>query len=326
MGTGIISRDPNINIMNISSKKLRNKRSHGKRINRNKRKLRRSSISVADLFTIFKNNGRHNLLCKLSNLPVLKLHDILNECNSISHASPRYEIAQIIIAYCYFKLFPKISKAENVKRHFIKIQFINKGIDLIDLASIFRNSTVTDAIPNYFENIEPPILCYSYKKPTRGIIFNYASVSTDPDIDTNCPDSCDCENSPYRYDPCGHIITGDLNIVNDRDLIKFLKKGPKYRIPSKINWIDCRDIIEKALKSYCKSWIRREKVKESYALDDFINKCMAIVDIRIKHHETNYICIDNQQPLTKIKTKLKELGKKFVFVPADKAANNVVIV
>ncbi len=34
-----------------------------------------------------------------------------------------------------------------------------------------------------------------------------------------------CEHSPYRYDPCGHIITGDLNIVKDRDLIKFLKKG-----------------------------------------------------------------------------------------------------
>ena len=61
-------------------------------------------------------------------------------------------------------------------------------------------------------------------------------------------------------------------------------------------------------------------------MDDFIKKCMEIVDVRIKHHETNYKHLNTKAPISRIKNKLKELGKEFVFVPADKAANNVVVV
>ena len=53
-------------------------------------------------------------------------------------------------------------------RHFIKIPFIKKGIDLI-----FRDNTVESSIPDYFENKEPPIICYKYNKPIRSTIFNF---------------------------------------------------------------------------------------------------------------------------------------------------------
>ena len=65
---------------------------------------------------------------------------------------------------------------------------------------------------------------------------------------------------------------------------------------------------------------------ENGALDEFRKKCMSIVHIRIKHHEANYICSNPRMSVTRIKRKLKHLGEKFVFVPADKAANIVVIV
>ena len=45
--------------------------------------------------------------------------------------------------------------------HFIKIQFINKGIDFIDLPVIARDNTVESSIPNYFENKELLIICYN---------------------------------------------------------------------------------------------------------------------------------------------------------------------
>ena len=63
---------------------------------------------------IFKNNGRHNLLLKLSAIPASKLLDLLKETKTISYFSPKYEVVKIIIAFCYFKLFPKIDKPENV--------------------------------------------------------------------------------------------------------------------------------------------------------------------------------------------------------------------
>ena len=72
-------------------------------------------------------------------------------------------------------------------RHFIKIPFINKGIDFIDLPSIFRDNTVESSIPDYFENKEPPIICYKYNKPIRSTIFNFNKFVANLNIDTKTP-------------------------------------------------------------------------------------------------------------------------------------------
>ena len=77
----------------------------------------------------------------------------------------------------------------NHKRHFIKISFINKGMDFIDLPSIFRDKSVQSSILNYFKNCEVPIICYKYNKPIRRAIFNFNKLVSDLDIETCIPDS-----------------------------------------------------------------------------------------------------------------------------------------
>ena len=74
-------------------------------------------------------------------------------------------------------------------RHFIKNPFINRGIDFIDIPSIFRDDTVESSIPNYFENKEPPVICYKYNKPIRSTIFNFNKLVADLEIDSKIPDS-----------------------------------------------------------------------------------------------------------------------------------------
>ena len=39
-------------------------------------------------------------------------------------------------------------------RHFIKVQFVNKGIEFINLPSIFKDKSVISSIPSNFENKE----------------------------------------------------------------------------------------------------------------------------------------------------------------------------
>ena len=54
---------------------------------------------------------------------------------------------------------------------------------------------------------------------------------------------------------------------------------------------------------------------------------MKIVDIRIQHFKEHFTINNNhKKPISRIKHKLKELARKFAFVPADKAANNIIIV
>lgn len=49
---------------------------------------------------------------------------------------------------------------------------------LINLYSIFNDSTVQSFIPPYFDNTEPPIISYTYTKPSQSLIFNHTSVTS----------------------------------------------------------------------------------------------------------------------------------------------------
>ena len=70
-----------------------------------------------------------------------------------------------------------------------KFHFINKGIEFIDLHSIFKDNSVISSIPNYVNNSETPIICYKYNKPIRSTIFNSIKIVNDLDIDCNTPAS-----------------------------------------------------------------------------------------------------------------------------------------
>lgn len=182
-------------------------------------------------------------------------------------------------------------------------------------------------IPQYFENPDPPLICYQYKKPIRNIIFNYNKVTSDPNILESAPTSCECNSSKFVYEPAGHIITGDLNIISDKYLRSLFTKGPKYRIPSRIDFDKCRDVVEEALQNFCKRWSKKEGVKV-YALNEWMKEILEIIDIRIENFSKNPHLF--RQPkghsVRSIQNKLRLLHNKFVFAPADKAANNIIII
>ena len=100
-----------------------------------------------------------------------------------------YHTALLTRYYTQHALRPYIDSEMNRIRQYIKIPFMNKGIDFIDLPSIFRNNTVESSIPDYFENKEPPIICYKYNKPIRSTIFNFNKFGAILHIDTKTPDS-----------------------------------------------------------------------------------------------------------------------------------------
>ena len=89
------------------------------------------------------------------------------------------------MCYTQHALRPYIDSDINHIRHFIKIPFINKGIELIDLPSIFRDNTIISSIASYFEITESPIVCYKYNKPVRNTIFNVYKLVSDLDIETS---------------------------------------------------------------------------------------------------------------------------------------------
>ena len=87
----------------------------------------------------------------------------------------------MIMAFSFNKLFPRIP-ALPPKTHFIRIKFVNQGLDLLNISEIFWDHRVTCKIPQYFENLDPTLICYQYRNPIRNIIFNYNQVISDADV------------------------------------------------------------------------------------------------------------------------------------------------
>lgn len=325
--SGNISKDPAIDIFSIFSIRKRKTRSHGIRRNGNIKRKSRLSMSVQDLHNILIQTGKHAMLSRLSSLPISSIRSIDEQADKIYlRTDPLIKTATLIQSYTQHVLRPHIDKESNHKRHLFKLQFLNKGIDFIDLQSIFRDKNVMDAIPNYFKNLESPIICYKYKKPIRNVIFNYNKIVSDLDIDVNTPNSCDCLSSKFCYKPVGHIITGNFDIITDKRLKNLLTKGPKYRLPSFIDFDACRNHIAEAIQDFSIKWCRREHA-DANALSEWKKKIFDIIDTRIAFYKSNNHLLPPRPRVTlrHLKHGIADFHSKYVLTPADKASNNVII-
>ena len=130
------------------------------------------------------------MLSFLSSLPISVLRILDTEANNFYDRNHQlYDAA--LLTRCYTQM-PSVHLSiltKNHKRHFIKIPFVNKEIEFIDLPSIFKDRSVTSSIPTYFQNSEPPIICYKYNKPIRNTVFNFNKRVSDLDIHENTPET-----------------------------------------------------------------------------------------------------------------------------------------
>ena len=108
------------------------------------------------------------MLSFLSSLPISVLRILDTEANKFYDRNTQiYDAAPLTRCYTQHALRPFIDSETNHRRHFIKIPFINKGIEFTDLPSIFKDRAVSSSIPTYFQNSEPLIICYKYNKVKR---------------------------------------------------------------------------------------------------------------------------------------------------------------
>ena len=188
---GNIYKMPDFSLLECKRRKTR---FHGKRKNGNiKRKTcaeKCINTSLKDLSIALNNHGQHGLLSFLSPLPISVLRNLELEANKCyNRANKLYKAALLTRCYVQHFLSPYIDSEVNHKRHFITIPFINKGMEFIDLQSIFKDNLVISSITNYFNNSETPTICYKYNKPIRSSIFNFNKIVNDINIDSNTPDS-----------------------------------------------------------------------------------------------------------------------------------------
>ena len=91
--------------------------------------------------------------------------------------SAECRVTAIILDTAQYRLFRPVCSdilSTDVKTHFIKLDFLNKGIDAVNLSSILRSKSVIETVPTYFKEKEPPIISYTYTNTIANKIFNFS--------------------------------------------------------------------------------------------------------------------------------------------------------
>ena len=123
----------------------------------------------------------------------------------------------------------------------------------------------------------------------------------------------------------GHIVTGNLKVITDSRICSVISKGPKYRFPAHIDFNKCRETIASALNDYCTRWCKREHV-ESNAFNNWKLKIFKIIAECVLFYSNNLDLLPPKLYFRYLRQGIQEFHRKNVLVPADKAANNVVVV
>ena len=223
-----------------------------------------------------------------------------------------------------------IKKVDIRKRLFLKIEFENKWIEKIRFASIFNRIEVKNKIPSTCKYLVPPVIIYTYGRNIGSHILNYSKELRNSNIERYSEIeemSCSCARSPFINNHFGHVISGDLNIIENEELRNLMNKGTKFRESPNPNFRKMEEQIIEALEVYVQKWSDKERMDvENFT--SWKRKVIALVNIKLaqlkakcrRYQQTGEIL---QKPA--IKAALEELHRKYVICMVDKASNNFAI-
>ena len=129
--------------------------------------------------SIDQPQGVHKIKTTLFSILVPKLRELQSlalESTNYDYESAEYRVTAIILDTAQYRLFRPVCSdllSTDAKTHFVKLDFINKSIDAVNLPSILRSKSVTGTVPTYFKEKEPPIISYTYTKTIASKIFNF---------------------------------------------------------------------------------------------------------------------------------------------------------
>ena len=156
------------------------------------------------------------------------MHCTTHVNNVTNPNSNGYKLTAIVLDIAGHTLFKPvgIKKDDIDKRSFLRLSFVNKGLDGINLGSILHHKSVKSRIPPYSKNQSVPLISYVYTRPIASKTFNYKHVLCDLNIDDfkYKPPDCTCASSPFIYGKTGYVITGDLKIINNTYLLEMFAK------------------------------------------------------------------------------------------------------
>ena len=215
-----------------------------------------------------------------------------------------------------------LQNKEIKNKEFLIIKFKNKLFDKIGFNGILKECENTFPLKNKIINK----IAFAYEKPLKNIIcnYNYYSQNLNEIGDEEC--YCKVEKHKKFVDEYhGHIVTGNLNIIEDTTLKQYMKFGSKFRMESHIN-------VGATIRSFSKEldlYILKCAYKYTWPIESFRewkHKILKTIRGRLK------IILRSKKHTRKInsfqllKDNIQKLKRNFIITTVDKANNNFAII
>lgn len=270
----------------------------------------------------FPRNIRTNInSSKLVYVKKLFLHAItmINQMDKLSVFYKHVYFAVKDLAY--FNISRNFKpKKKNGSSNYMVINFVNKLVETVNIQKMLNNTNIKEKLllSDFFRI---PNVSIKYSKTIRSTITNYKNT-----ILSNIEHehlTCDCSNSPYKDINHNHIVTGNLNIIENNELRELLQKGLNYREQNPPNKAKALRAYSEGIDAYIAQISQRLNKPTSF----FSDWREALLEkIKIKINSNKYSNFNNTLSKPSIKNYLASLHEKYVLVPVDKAANNVAVV
>ena len=235
----------------------------------------------------------------------------------------------VIMDLLTYKIEPFIVKStpsKEVKKPklLFKIDFMNKGIDMINLPRLLRNKELKSCVT--FCSIKEPSVVYKSVPNISNQIFNYNDTVKDfKDIKSLV---CICDKYPsFVNKDCGHVVTGDISIFRNCKLREVMSKGPLFREPKSIDFDAIHRSILDNVAVLIQSWSTKEKLP-LVCFDGWLDKFKDLIKSQICQLKLRYSARKHQHSVfsdIEVKSELELIHEHFVITPVDKASKNIAI-
>ena len=204
--------------------------------------------------------------------------------------------------------------------NFIIVEFSNCIMNDINLSGIIQSTFISKLFPVNDILFSKPSISYKYSATIRAKVTNYQDVANN--IHAN--HKCFCQDYEQFVDiNHKHVITGDLDIIENSNIRSLLSKGLNYREQQPLNKESTFAVIQNAIDVYIDKVSTQLKISTTAFLPWKV-ELLSNIKCKIDEFKTYHLAtiLDNNIN----KSYLHSFQNKFVMVPVDKASNNISII
>ena len=300
------------------------KRSHG----RKRRKVKTRNIK--DEWTMLEQNVNlcgenirkiYQLLSSFSKYAWKQIVTTIMQ-NNQQYSNLTQQLSLAFVAHCFWR--KTTGKEEKIR---ITIPFVDKSVEYANINHILNRKDLMRILKIDGKNIPKPEILYKYDTPISLKLVNYKKELRNLTLEklTSIKSgTCNCISSDFLYIPLGHVITGNLDIVQNKELREIFLKGTKYREPKKMDFKRLSHTIKEAGYQYIG---KINNIIQEEQREEWIRKFNQVIITEIKQVEHKYsrkgtANLENIMEKSEIKYALKTLQDQYIIVSVDKAPNN----